>query len=92
MTVVDRCRTRCEAEGYAGTIDITHADVCDSGLPDGSADFVWGEDAWCYVEDKAKLVAEAARLAQTEIGAVSSAWSVFQFAVRGKVPDPSVVG
>jgi SAM-dependent methyltransferase len=23
---------------------------------------VWGEDAWCYVEDKAKLAAEAARL------------------------------
>jgi hypothetical protein len=23
---------------------------------------VWGEDAWCYVEDKAKLIAEAARL------------------------------
>ena len=23
---------------------------------------MWGEDAWCYVEDKAKLIAEAARL------------------------------
>ena len=33
------------------------------GLPDaGSADFVWGEDAWCYVVDKPQLIAEAVRL------------------------------
>jgi SAM-dependent methyltransferase len=37
-------------------------DVCNSGLKSGSADFVWGEDAWCYVVDKAKLIAEAARI------------------------------
>jgi SAM-dependent methyltransferase len=43
-------------------IAFVQADVCDSGLETGSADFVWGEDAWCYVEDKAKLIAEAARL------------------------------
>jgi sarcosine/dimethylglycine N-methyltransferase len=28
-------------------------------LPDESADFVWGEDARCYVDDKAQLIAEA---------------------------------
>jgi SAM-dependent methyltransferase len=38
------------------------ADACQSGLPSSSADFVWGEDAWCYVTDKPKLIAEAARL------------------------------
>src|SRR5581483_2921898 len=31
-------------------------------LNDGSADFVWGEDAWCYVVDKPALVAEAVQL------------------------------
>lgn len=35
---------------------------------------------------------EAARIANVDIGAPASAWSVFQFAVRAKVPDPSVVG
>jgi SAM-dependent methyltransferase len=25
-------------------------------------DFVWGEDAWCYVVDKGKLISEAARI------------------------------
>ena len=62
QTVVDRGRQRCEKEGLADKIQFTLADVCESGLPDGSADFVWGEDAWCYVVDKAKLISEAARL------------------------------
>jgi SAM-dependent methyltransferase len=61
-TVVERGRTRCEEEGVADRVALELADVCASGLPDGKADFVWGEDAWCYVEDKAKLVAEAARI------------------------------
>ena len=60
--MVERGRARCEEEGLADRIELKLADVCASGLPDGQADFVWGEDAWCYVEDKAKLVAEAARI------------------------------
>ena len=35
---------------------------------------------------------EAARAAKTEIGDVSNAWTAFQYALRSKVPDPSVVG
>ncbi|MHC4247509.1 MAG: class I SAM-dependent methyltransferase [Planctomycetota bacterium] len=63
-TVVERGRARSEAEGSAGRIEFVQADVTESGLPDASADFVWGEDAWCYVVDKPKLVAEAARIAK----------------------------
>lgn len=61
-TVVERGRQRCRDEGLADKISFTLADVCESGLPSGEADFVWGEDAWCYVADKPKLIAEAARL------------------------------
>lgn len=61
-SVVDRARRICAAEGLADRITIVHADACASGLPGASADFVWGEDAWCYVVDKPKLIAEAARL------------------------------
>ena len=43
-------------------ITFTLADACDTGLPAESADFVWGEDAWCYVVDKTKLIREAVRL------------------------------
>jgi len=59
---VERGRKRCAEEGLAGQISLVHGNACDTGLPAGSADFVWGEDAWCYVEDKEALVAEAARL------------------------------
>jgi SAM-dependent methyltransferase len=60
--VVEQGRQRCRAEGLDQKISFTLADVCTSGLPSASADFVWGEDAWCYVEDKVKLIAEAARI------------------------------
>ena len=60
--VVEQGRLRCEQEGLSGKIKFTLADVCNSGLADASADFVWGEDAWCYVVDKQKLIAEAARI------------------------------
>ena len=61
-TVVELGRRRCQAEGLADRITFTLADVCDSKLPGSSVDFVWGEDAWCYVVDKKRLIAEAARL------------------------------
>jgi ubiquinone/menaquinone biosynthesis C-methylase UbiE len=61
-TVVQRGRTRTEEEGLADRITFVESDVCESGLAAASADFVWGEDAWCYVEDKDRLVAEAARI------------------------------
>lgn len=60
--VIRRGEARCAAEGLADRISFVQADVCASGLPDATADFVWGEDAWCYVSDKPRLVGEAARL------------------------------
>lgn len=60
--VVERGRDCCAAQGLADRIDFVLADACQSGLPTASADFVWGEDAWCYVEDKARLIAEAVRI------------------------------
>jgi ubiquinone/menaquinone biosynthesis C-methylase UbiE len=60
--VVERGRQRCQALGLDKKIRFTLGNVCATGLPSASADFVWGEDAWCYVVDKAKLIAETARL------------------------------
>ncbi len=62
--VIEKGRTRCQEEGLADRIDFTRADVCETGLESGLADFVWGEDAWCYVIEKPKLIAEAVRLAK----------------------------
>jgi ubiquinone/menaquinone biosynthesis C-methylase UbiE len=60
--MLDRARERCAAEGLHGRTRLVKADVCATGLPEASVDFVWGEDAWCYVVDKPALVREAARL------------------------------
>jgi sarcosine/dimethylglycine N-methyltransferase len=61
-TVVNRGRKRCQEEGVEDRIRFVLGDVTKSGLPAGSADFVWGEDAWCYVTDKPNLIVEAARV------------------------------
>jgi SAM-dependent methyltransferase len=61
-SIVSLGRQRCAQEKLDDKIEFVLADVCDSHLPDAFADFVWGEDAWCYVEDKDRLIAEAARI------------------------------
>lgn len=61
-TVIERCRARCREKAFEGKITCELGDATDTGLPAASADFAWGEDAWCYVEDKARLIAEAARI------------------------------
>jgi SAM-dependent methyltransferase len=60
--IVNRGRLRTEEEGLSDRIEFVLGDATETGLPDASADFVWGEDAWCYVADKGRLIAEAARI------------------------------
>jgi ubiquinone/menaquinone biosynthesis C-methylase UbiE len=60
--VVERGRRLTQEEGLDDRIRFIHADACQSGLLSASANFVWSEDAWCYVPDKPKLIAEAARI------------------------------
>jgi SAM-dependent methyltransferase len=64
-TVIQRGRERCKAVGFNGKIFFTLAQVTATGLEAETMDFVWGEDAWCYVEDKPALIAEAARLVKS---------------------------
>jgi ubiquinone/menaquinone biosynthesis C-methylase UbiE len=60
--VVAQGTQRCADEGLAEKISFTLADGCDTGLAESSVDFVWAEDAWCYVADKPSLINEAVRL------------------------------
>ena len=60
--VVERGRRLTREEGLDDRVRFIVADACHSGLPSDSADFVWSEDAWCYVADKPGLIAEAARI------------------------------
>ena len=61
-SVVERGQRLTREEGLDDRIRFVLADACESGLPSANADFVWSEDAWCYVVDKKHLIAEAARL------------------------------
>jgi len=60
--MIELARRRCDEEGFVERITLLEGDVCATGLHAGGNDFVWGEDAWCYVENKTALVAEAARI------------------------------
>jgi len=60
--VVEQGRARCNEDGLSSVTNFILGDATKTGLPAGCADFVWGEDAWCYVEDKQALVSEAARI------------------------------
>jgi SAM-dependent methyltransferase len=62
QTVIDQCKQRCQEDNLSKRVTCILEDVCDSGLLSESYDFVWGEDAWCYVEDKSKLIQEAVRI------------------------------
>lgn len=53
---------RAKQEGLQDKLEFKLADATAIPYPDKSFDFVWGEDAWCYVTDKDKLIAEAARV------------------------------
>lgn len=60
--MVDTGKARCAKEGSDAKISFVLGNAMQTGLEAAKADFVWGEDAWCYVEDKSALIREAARL------------------------------
>lgn len=74
--MLDLAKQRCAAEGLADKVAFVEANVCATGLPGGQFDFVWGEDAWCYVEDKTKLIAEAARLVKPRGRIAFTDWTI----------------
>ena len=62
---VERGREACRQQGLDDRIAFQIGDATDTQLPDAGADFVWSEDAWCYVREKERLVVEAIRLTRT---------------------------
>jgi sarcosine/dimethylglycine N-methyltransferase len=60
--MVIEARRRAEDEGMAAKLDFRLGDVTNIPYGNEAFDFVWGEDAWCYVLDKERLIREAARV------------------------------
>jgi SAM-dependent methyltransferase len=60
--MVEEARRRTELDGQSGRITYKTGNVEDIPWDDSTFDVVWGEDAWCYVENKDSLISEAARV------------------------------
>ncbi|MFC1724798.1 class I SAM-dependent methyltransferase [candidate division KSB1 bacterium] len=61
-TMIEKAEERAKLAGLEGKIEFKKGDVSNIPYVDETFDFVWGEDAWCYVVDKTKLIAEASRV------------------------------
>ena len=56
-------KERAQKEGLAKKIEFREGDLSKSiKAKNAEFDFVWGEDTWCYLVDKDKLIEEAARV------------------------------
>lgn len=58
----DEAVKRTQKEGLANQISYKLADSLNMPFENETFDVVWGQDAWCYVTDKKKLLTEAARV------------------------------
>ncbi len=60
--MVDQANRRTQAEGLQDRIIYRQGSATQIPWRESTFDVVWGEDAWCYVEAKEKLIEEAARV------------------------------
>jgi len=61
-TMLKKAIERAKKAGLENKIEYKESDVTDIPYPNETFDFVWGEDAWCYVDNKEKLISEATRI------------------------------
>lgn len=56
---------RTERERLSNTVGFVPGDALSLPFEPGEFDVVWGQDAWCYVADKGRLLSEACRVLRT---------------------------
>jgi SAM-dependent methyltransferase len=60
--MVAEAKKRTEGKPYASNIEYRLGSALDIPAHDGTFDVVWGQDAWCYIRDKKRLIEEALRV------------------------------
>ncbi len=60
--MVKTAKERALRDGMSGAIEFKLGDVTNIPWSDSAFDVVWGEDAWCYVVDKERLISESERV------------------------------
>ena len=63
--MVEEAKRRAVAAGFDGQVTFRWGNALDLPFRAASFDTVWGQDAWCYVTDKARLIGEAARVTKS---------------------------
>ncbi|MBN1929536.1 MAG: methyltransferase domain-containing protein [Chlorobiaceae bacterium] len=58
----EEARRRTEEAGLSDKIDYRLGNALDMPFKAGTFDVVWGQDAWCYITDKERLIEECARV------------------------------
>ena len=57
-TNVEEANRRAKARKLDHLTSFQQGDALNMNFPSGSFDIVWGQDAWCHIPDKAKLIEE----------------------------------
>ncbi|MDN7025815.1 methyltransferase domain-containing protein [Methanoculleus sp. FWC-SCC1] len=61
--MVDEASRRTAAEGLGDRVTFRLGNALDMPFRSGIFDIVWGQDSWCYVTDKDRLIRECSRVA-----------------------------
>ena len=80
--MVEEAKRRTAAAGLNDRVNFRLGNALDLPFRISSFDTVWGQDAWCYVTDKARLIREASRV--TKPGGIIAFTDWIQV---GDVPD-----
>ena len=60
--MIDEAIKRTQNENYSNLIEYKYGNAIDMPFKAEIFDIVWGQDAWCYVTDKRKLIEESYRV------------------------------
>jgi ubiquinone/menaquinone biosynthesis C-methylase UbiE len=60
--MIDEAIKRTKNESFSNLIDYRLGNALDLPFKSETFDVVWGQDAWCYITDKEKLIAESYRV------------------------------
>jgi len=63
--MVEEATRRTAAAGFDGRVTFRLGNALDLPFRESSFDTVWGQDAWCYVTDKVRLISETTRVTKT---------------------------
>jgi sarcosine/dimethylglycine N-methyltransferase len=71
---VSEANRRAQSRGVDDRVDFVVGDATALPFDDQQFDVVWGQDAWCHVDDKKKLVSEGHRVLVSDGAIVFSDW------------------